>query len=118
MTNEKTNPNFRPTRAELVQLPLAHVDPSDANPRLNLEKEPLAELKKSIALNGLIQAIVARPKDDRYEIISGHRRYVAISELAREHPDDERFKRIACSVRNVDDAQARALRLAENVNRA
>ena len=103
---------------ELVRLPLGDVVPSSSNPRLTLDKEPFAELKRSIWENGLLQPIVVRPVGDRYEIIGGHRRFAAVIELAREHPDDPRFNRIAAMVVDVDEAMVGVLQLAENVNRA
>jgi ParB/RepB/Spo0J family partition protein len=104
--------------SELMRLRLDDVVPSASNPRRQLEKEPFAELKKSIRENGLLQPIVVRPVNGRYEIIGGHRRFAAICELSKENPADERFARIAAQVIDADDAQVGVLRLAENVNRA
>jgi ParB/RepB/Spo0J family partition protein len=103
---------------ELLHLPFAQVVPSDTNPRLNLDKEPFEELKKSIFANGLLQPIVVRPKDSAYEIIGGHRRYFALKQLAEENPADKRFTRIAVVVVHVSDALVPVMQLAENLNRA
>lgn len=103
---------------ELLHLPLAQVVPSDTNPRLNLEKESLEELKQSIYANGLLQPIVVRPKGDVYEIIGGHRRYFALQQLAEQHKSDKRFTRIAVVVVHVPDALVPVLQLAENINRS
>lgn len=48
------------------------------------------ELADSIALNGLIEPIIVRPVRDGsgdYRIISGHRRFLAICELAKDEPE-------------------------------
>lgn len=103
---------------ELVHLPLGVVVPSEKNPRQNMDKEPFAELKRSICENGLLQPIVVRAAGARYEIIGGHRRFAAVSELAQEAPNDARFARIAAMVVDVDDGALGILQLAENVNRA
>ena len=58
------------------------------------------ELADSIALNGLIEPIIVRPVRDGsgdYRIISGHRRFLAISELAKDEP--ERWARVPAIIR-------------------
>jgi ParB/RepB/Spo0J family partition protein len=117
MHDDKTNPNIHALTGELLHLPLADVVPSESNPRLNLEKEPFHELKRSIQQNGLLQPILVRPHDGRYQIIGGHRRHAAVVELARENPNEPRFARIAAVVKDVADAQLGGLQLAENLNR-
>ena len=57
------------------------------------------ELKQSINNNGLLTPIILRKKeDDRYEIISGHRRVKAMKELE--------FKTVPSFVKELDDDQA------------
>ena len=58
------------------------------------------ELADSIALNGLIEPIIVRPVRDGsgdYRIISGHRRFLAIGELAKAEP--ERWDRVPAIIR-------------------
>ena len=120
MTEESTTgkSNIPQLARELLHLPLKQVVPSDTNPRLNLEKEPFEELKKSIFANGLLQPIVVRPKGEVYEIIGGHRRYFALKDLAQQHKSDKRFTRIAVVVVDVPDAMVPVVQLAENLNRS
>ena len=57
------------------------------------------ELKQSINNNGLLTPIILRKKeDDRYEIISGHRRVKAMKELG--------LKTVPSFVKELDDDQA------------
>lgn len=118
MHDETTSPDIRQVAGDLLHLPLARIVPSNTNPRLTLAKEPFHELKKSIAQNGLLQPILVRPAGNRYEIIGGHRRFAAVTELASAHPHDDRFYRIAAHVTDADDAKVAVLQLAENLNRA
>jgi ParB family chromosome partitioning protein len=76
-----------------MHLTLAAVMASASKPRRGLDKEPFAELKRSIFENGLLQPVVVRVAGELYEIVGGHRRYAALCELAREHPGDPRFAR-------------------------
>lgn len=58
------------------------------------------ELADSIALNGLIEPIIVRPVRDGsgdYRIISGHRRFLAICELAKDEP--EHWARVPAIIR-------------------
>lgn len=118
MKEAPTNPGISRGKNELTHLRLEQVVASASNPRIASEKEPFHELKKSIEQNGLLQPIVVRPRDGRFEIIGGHRRFRAVTELARERPKDERFTCIAAVVKEADDALMPVLQLAENLNRA
>ena len=69
----------------------------------------LAELEASMKTHGLIQPIVVRPKANHYEIVAGHRRYVAALEIG--------WSEVAVSVIDVDDKTAFLLSLTENIER-
>jgi ParB/RepB/Spo0J family partition protein len=107
-----------PEMSNLKNVPLASLSTSTKNPRLTLEKKAFDELKASIKNNGLLQPIAVRVVDDNFEIVGGHRRYLATKELAHEHPDDPRFATIPALVIDAQDERVAAMRLAENVNRA
>lgn len=117
MTKSNTNTPAART-SELRNIELAQISQSDANPRFTLDKEAFKELKKSIKNNGLLQPIAVRVVGDTYEIVGGHRRFLAVRELAREHPDDGRFKALPALVVDITDTRVAAARLAENINRA
>ena len=104
--------------ATLLNVPLANVSPSASNPRLSLDKGAFKELQASIFENGLLQPIAVRAAGDNYEIVGGHRRFLAVRELAHEHPTDPRFTTIAALVVDLADVRVAAARLAENINRA
>lgn len=61
------------------------IDKIDLAPEKNVRKTNLTknldELKDSMLLEGLLQPIVVAPKNDRYELIIGQRRYLAAKEL-------------------------------------
>jgi ParB/RepB/Spo0J family partition protein len=73
--------------------------------KMELEREFVESVKSD-----MIHPIVVRLKNDgRYEVVAGHRRYLAAKKLGR--------KTIACSIRELDDQQALALAIAENSQR-
>ena len=55
------------------------IDPFNNHPFKVIEDESLKTLAESIKENGLLNPVIVRKKDnDRYEMISGHRRLKAI----------------------------------------
>lgn len=79
-------------------------------PRTLMEQEKLQELCESIRQQGVISPIIVRPTTSgRYEIIAGERRYRA-SKLAGK-------KTVPAIVREVDDRNALAMALIENMQR-
>ena len=72
--------------------------------------EDMAKLIDSIKENDMLMPALVRPKSDgTYEMISGHRRKFALSQLGR--------KEINVIVRNLDDDQATILMVDSNIQR-
>jgi hypothetical protein len=69
------------TKFELA-VPLDKIEISDLNVRsLKDAHKDLEPLTESIRRRGLIHPIVLLPKDDRFEVVVGQRRYLAVKEL-------------------------------------
>jgi ParB family chromosome partitioning protein len=81
------------------------------NDNLNYDEnfESNDELARSISQNGLLQAIIVRPKLSGFEIVAGNRRLHACKRLG--------WKKIACHIVDVDDKTAFEISLNENVQR-
>lgn len=72
--------------------------------------EDMAKLIDSIKENDMLMPALVRPKEDgTYEMISGHRRKFALSQLGR--------KEMNAIVRNLDDDQATILMVDSNIQR-
>lgn len=69
----------------------------------------VVDLAESIRYNGLLQPIVVRPKDDRFEVVAGNRRRKACEIL--------RWKKVPCHVVELDDKKAFEFSLIENIQR-
>lgn len=64
--------------SDILRIPVDMIEPNPYQPRLSFDQESLEELASSIRTLGLIQPITVRRIDDnRYQIISGERRYKA-----------------------------------------
>jgi len=94
---------------EYQELDLASIIPSPAQPRKHFDQADLQELAQTLHSVGLIEPIVVRPSGERFEIISGERRFRACK-LAG-------FKKIPAVVKQVDDLRALEMALIENIQR-
>lgn len=64
--------------ADIMLIPVEMIEPNPFQPRMSFDTEALEELADSIRTLGLIQPITVRRKNhDRYQIISGERRFRA-----------------------------------------
>ena len=64
--------------ADILRIPVDLIEPNPYQPRMSFDQEALEELADSIRTLGLIQPITVRKKsDNRYQIISGERRFRA-----------------------------------------
>ena len=95
---------------ELLTLPIAKVEPREAQPRKRFDEQALQDLADSIARYGLIQPIVARKLDSGYyQIIAGERRWRA-SRMAG-------LTEVPVRVLEADDRRTAELALVENLQR-
>ena len=94
---------------EVVYLYLDDIIPNRFQPREVFDEKALKELAVSIKEHGVIQPIIVRRANNKYEIIAGERRYKA-SALAG-------ATKIPAIVRNLDDKEAAKVALLENLQR-
>lgn len=64
-----------------VHLPLDQIQPPTGPARINISPDAVVELAQTIKENGQLQAITVNRREDHYEIIYGHRRYLACRHL-------------------------------------
>ena len=98
------------TERDTDEVPIDLVQPNPDQPRTNFKKEELEELSESIKRNGLLQPILVRKVEDKYQIIAGERRWQACKLLGME--------RVPIRVRDVDDDETIILALVENIQRS
>ena len=63
------------------EVPIDQVVPSPLQPRTHFIETPLDELMESIRQHGIIQPLIVRKVDDKYELIAGERRWRASKKL-------------------------------------
>lgn len=82
---------------QVQDLPLSKLVPFEGHPFKVVEDEPMLRIMESIAVYGVLTPLIVRPKDGRYEIVSGHRRVYAarqagltkVPSIVRDLTDDE-----------------------------
>ena len=105
------SPPHQPPLNSISKIPIGKITANKFQPRKDFGREGLEELKTSIRENGLVQPItVRRIENGMFELVSGERRYRAVSELGE--------KEIPAYVLQVDsDTKMLELALTENLQR-
>lgn len=93
---------------DLVSVPVDMVDPNPRQPRAN-PTEDIESLTASIGRVGVLQPVLVRERDGRYELIAGQRRWMAAVAAGLE--------RIPAIIMDADDATSLELALVENLQR-
>lgn len=92
-----------------IKVPLNKIVRSKLQPRHAIEKEALKELTESIRERGIIQPLLVRSVDDKYELIAGERRLTAAKEAG--------LVEVPIIVVQAADQDALELALIENLQR-
>lgn len=85
------------------------IEPNPEQPRVQFTDSNLEELAASIRANGIIQPIVVRRHNGRYEIVAGERRWRAAQRAE--------LRKIPAVVREVADEKLLEVALIENIQR-
>ncbi|MCY2946288.1 MAG: ParB/RepB/Spo0J family partition protein [Planctomycetota bacterium] len=89
---------------------LASIVPNPLQPRRHFDEDELASLAASICEQGVLQPIVVREANGKYQIIAGERRYRAALAVG--------LGEIPIRIMEMDDQQVLEAALAENIHRA
>lgn len=93
----------------IYQIPIDEIIPNRFQPRLHFDDRGLDELASSIKEHGIIQPLVLRRVEDKYEIIAGERRYKA-AQLAG-------LTKVPAVIADIDDNKSAEVAIVENVQR-
>jgi len=94
---------------EHLLIPVDKIDPNPYQPRRIFPQQELDQLAQSIAEIGLLEPILVRKIDDRYQIAAGERRWRAHKQLNKHT--------IEALVTRISDSDMAVFALAENVDR-
>lgn len=86
------------------------IEPNFGQPRKNFDEEELKELSSSILEHGILQPLIVREKNGKYEIVAGERRYRA-ARMAK-------VTEIPIIIKSFSDQQTLEIALVENIQRS
>lgn len=93
----------------LAWIDVDQIDRNPYQPRCDFEPAALEELRQSIETHGLLQPLVVRRAEDRFQLIAGERRLRAVKAAG--------WAQVAVQIRDVDDRQLAELAIVENIQR-
>jgi ParB family transcriptional regulator, chromosome partitioning protein len=103
-------PRLEPLRESAgMQLAIDRIAPSPFQPRRSFDEAKIEELAVSIRNQGIIQPLVVRRKEDRYQLIAGERRWRAAMRAG--------LTEVPVVIREASDHEALQLALVENLQR-
>ena len=95
--------------AQIRLINVEEIIPNRFQPRLSFDEEALKELALSIQEHGIIQPLVLRRVDNKFEIIAGERRYKA-AQMAG-------LTQVPAIITNLDDNESAEVAIIENTHR-
>lgn len=101
--------NNKEMEKTILQVPVEDIIPNRFQPRLSFDDTSLNDLALSIKQHGIIQPLVLRRKNDKYEIIAGERRFKA-AKLAG-------LASVPAVILNLDDNASAEVAIVENIQR-
>ena len=101
--------NNTQTEEKILQVPIEDIIPNRFQPRLAFDDASLKDLADSIKQHGIIQPLVLRRKNDKYEIIAGERRYKAARMAG--------LVSVPAIISNLSDQASAEVAIVENVQR-
>ena len=106
----KNTENKKTINGETIEyLEIGKIDNNPNQPRKNFDATALQELATSIKIHGVIQPILVTPKNGRYMIVAGERRFRACM-IAEQ-------KTIPAIIKTFDEKQIKEIALLENIQR-
>ncbi|WP_199617211.1 nucleoid occlusion protein [Paenibacillus alkalitolerans] len=94
---------------EVKHVPVNEIVPSPYQPRSVFDDDRIEELCQTIKTHGVIQPIVCRLRDGKFELIAGERRWRAVKKLG--------WETIPAIIREFNESQAASISLIENLQR-
>jgi len=95
--------------AAIEKVPVQKIIPNDAQPRRRFDPDRIAELAESIREKGLLQPLLVRKREERFQIVAGERRFLAAKQAG--------LGEVPVVVRDVPDEEMLEWALIENLQR-
>lgn len=96
-------------KSEKNEIKISDIVPCSFQPRTEFDRDALESLAQSIKEKGVLQPLLVRKKNDKYEIIAGERRWRA-AQLAD-------LEKVPAIVKDLSDSETLEIALIENLQR-
>lgn len=108
-SSEKIKEVIEEERSKLMEISIDDIVANESQPRKNFAEEDLKDLAASIEKYGIIQPLLLKKKEDKYEIIAGERRFRA-AKLAG-------LEKVPAIVKDITDHESSRIAIIENIQR-
>ena len=108
-SSEKIREVIDEDNSRLMEIDVNEIVPNEDQPRKNFNKDELYDLSQSIEKYGIIQPLLLKRKNDKYEIIAGERRFRAAKEIG--------LSKVPAIVKDVSDDISSRIAIIENIQR-
>lgn len=108
-SSEKIREVIEEERSKLMEISTSDIVANEGQPRKNFNEEDLKDLAASIEKYGIIQPLLLKKKEDKYEIIAGERRFRA-AKLAS-------LEKVPAIVKDITDHESSRIAIIENIQR-
>lgn len=98
-----------PLEDQILRIPVDQIDENPFQPRTSFSESEIDSLAESLQAHDILQPILVRQSGDRYQLISGERRWRAATQAG--------WSTIPARVRNEDDRTVAELAIVENLQR-
>ena len=93
----------------IIEVSIEDIIPNRFQPRLAFDEKALKDLSESIKIHGIIQPLVLRKLNDKFEIIAGERRYKAACMAG--------LTKVPAIIKEIDDNKSAEIAVVENLQR-
>lgn len=97
------------TEEKVLQIDIDLLEPNRYQPRKVFDEQNLNELAKSISIYGILNPILVRKNEDKYEIIAGERRFRAAKKAG--------LTSVPVIIKNIEEQKLAEIALIENLQR-
>lgn len=108
-SSDKIREVIEEEKSKLLEVEISEIIPNEDQPRKNFNEEELRDLASSIERYGVIQPLLLKKIDDKYEIIAGERRFRAAGLAGLE--------KVPAIVKNISDDESNRIAIIENIQR-
>ena len=103
------NNNENNFKNAIIEVSVEDIIPNRFQPRLAFDENALKDLAESIKIHGIIQPLVLRRLNDKFEIIAGERRYKAACMAG--------LTKVPAIIKEIDDNKSAEIAVVENLQR-